>query len=182
MTLGNGSVPQKPLAHNVLGRHIPAVNPEHFPNYMELAIAEAEKAFERGEVPVGAVVVFENKVIGRGHNLTESLHDATAHAEMIALSAAYEHFGDWRLENCYLFSTLEPCSMCASASVLSRIHTIVYGAADPKFGGCESIFQIPTEPKLNHRCKLVGGVKEAEVAELMREFFRRVRKDKEKIN
>ena len=139
-------------------------------------------AFERGEVPVGALVVFENRIIGRGHNLTSSLHDATAHAEVIALSAAYKHFGDWRLENCYLFSTLEPCAMCAGAAVLSRIKTIVYGAKDPKFGGCDSIFRIPTNPRTNHRIEVVSGVMEAEVAELMRTFFRQVRQGKEQIN
>lgn len=145
---------------------------------MELALREAELAFEESEVPVGAVVVLDGKVIGRGHNRTIALHDATAHAEIIALSAAYEHFNDWRLENCYLFSTLEPCVMCAGATVLSRVKTIVYGAKDPKFGGCDSIFSIPTETRLNHRCEVVGGVMEAEVAELMRLFFQQVRKGK----
>ncbi len=149
---------------------------------MNLAYQQAEMAFERDEVPVGAIVVFDNRVIGRGHNLTESMHDATAHAEIIALSAAYKHFGDWRLENCYLFSTLEPCTMCAGAAVLSRIKTIVYGARDPKFGGCGSIFAIPTEPRLNHRIEIVSGVMEDEIAALMKSFFRQVRGSKEKIN
>ena len=149
---------------------------------MELALREAQLAFEENEVPVGAVVVFENRVIGRGHNRTIALSDATAHAEIIALSAAYSHFGDWRLENCYLFSTLEPCVMCSGAAVLSRIQTIVYGAADPKFGGCESIFKIPTETKLNHRCEIVRGVCEAEVASLMKLFFQQVRQNKAKVN
>jgi len=147
---------------------------------MRFALEQAELAADKGEVPVGAVVVFEERVIGRGHNLTQSLHDATAHAEMVALSAAYEHFNDWRLENCYLFCTLEPCAMCAGAAVLSRIHTIVYGAADPKFGGCESIIHIPEEPRLNHRIALVSGVCELEIAALMQSFFRRVRQGKER--
>ena len=149
---------------------------------MALAIREAELAYEKDEVPVGAVVVFENHVIGRGHNLTESMHDATAHAEIIALSAAYSHFNDWRLENCVLFSTLEPCAMCAGAAVLSRLKTIVYGARDPKFGGCHSIFAIPTERKLNHRIEVVGGVIEAEIAAMMKQFFREQREGKEKVN
>jgi tRNA(adenine34) deaminase len=149
---------------------------------MALAIREAELASEKDEVPVGAVIVFENRVIGRGHNLTESMHDATAHAEIIALSAAYSHFKDWRLENCYLFSTLEPCAMCAGAAVLSRIKTIVYGAKDPKFGGCGSIFEIPNERKLNHRIEVVGGVMETEIAAMMRQFFRDRREGKEKVN
>lgn len=149
---------------------------------MSLALQEAELAFKRGEVPVGCLIVFENRIVGRGHNLTESMHDATAHAEMIALSAAYSHFGDWRLENCIMFSTLEPCTMCAGAAVLSRIGSIVYGAKDSKFGGCESIFQIPTDKRLNHRIEIVGGVMEAEVSELMKSFFRQVRADKNKVN
>lgn len=143
---------------------------------------QAEMAFERDEVPVGALVVFENRIIGRGHNLTENLHDATAHAEMIALSAAYKHFNDWRLENCILISTLEPCAMCAGAAMLSRIGTIVYGAKDPRFGGCESIFRIPSSTETNHRIEVIGGVMEADIAELMRRFFRQVRDRKERIN
>lgn len=149
---------------------------------MELAFREAEQAFELGEVPVGAVVVFEDKVVGRGHNRTESLKDATAHAEMIALSAAYNHFGDWRLENCTLFCTLEPCAMCAGAAILSRIDTIVFGAHDPKFGACGSIFNLPVESKLNHNIEIVSGVMADEVAALMKLFFQRVRKGKESIN
>lgn len=155
---------------------------DKYAQFMTMAFREAETAYAKDEVPVGAVVVFEDKVVGRGHNLTESMHDATAHAEIIALSAAYQKFGDWRLENCYLFSTLEPCTMCAGAAVLSRIKTIVYGARDPKFGGCGSIFDIPSEPKLNHRIEVVGGVMESEIAELMKAFFRQVRSGKEKIN
>ena len=158
------------------------MDPSTYQIFMQAAYREAELAFEKGEVPVGAVVVFDDRIIGRGHNLTATMKDATAHAEIIALSAAYTHFKDWRLENCYLFSTLEPCAMCAGAAVLSRIKTIVYGAKDPKFGGCESIFEIPTEKKLNHRIELVGGVMEDQVAELMRLFFKQVRNNKEKIN
>ncbi len=155
---------------------------DKYPDYMALAFREAEQAFEKGEVPVGAVVVFENKIIGRGFNQTESLHDATAHAEILALSAAYNHFGDWRLENCILVSTLEPCAMCAGAAILSRIKTIVFGAHDPKFGACGSIFNLPPEPKLNHNIEVVSGVMADDVAELMREFFKQVRSGKEKIN
>jgi tRNA(adenine34) deaminase len=158
------------------------MQPVDYPRFMALAIREAELAYEKGEVPVGAIIVFENRIIGRGHNLTESMHDATAHAEIIALSAAYSHFKDWRLENCDLFSTLEPCAMCAGAAVLSRIKTIVYGAKDPKFGGCGSIFEIPTERKLNHRIEVVGGVMETEIAAMMRQFFRERREGKEKVN
>ncbi len=158
------------------------MNPDKYPHFMAMALREAEEAFEKGEVPVGAVVVFENKIIGRGHNQTESLHDATAHAEILALSAAYNHFGDWRLENCYLFSTLEPCAMCAGAAILSRIKKIVFGAHDPKFGACGSIFNLPIEPRLNHTIEVVSGVMTEEIAGMMKEFFRNVRDNKEKIN
>ncbi|KAA3634460.1 MAG: nucleoside deaminase [Calditrichaeota bacterium] len=156
-------------------------NPRYY-DYMELAIREAEEAYKKNEVPVGAIVVFEDKVIGRGYNQTESLHDATAHAEMVALSAAYNHFNDWRLEECILVSTLEPCPMCSGAAVLSRIKTIIYGAKDPKFGGCDSIFSIPTETKLNHQIEIVSGIREDEVAAMMKQFFAEVRKKKERIN
>lgn len=149
---------------------------------MRLALDEARQAFEEAETPVGAVVVFEDKVIGRGHNQTERLHDATAHAEMIALSAAFNYFGDWRLQDCTLFSTLEPCPMCAGAAVLSRIKTIVYGVTDPKFGACGSILDIPSEKRLNHHVEVIGGVMEAEVSELMKLFFQQVRKNKARIN
>ncbi len=149
---------------------------------MTLALREAEEAYELGEVPVGAIIVFDDKVIGRGYNRTSQLHDASAHAEMIALSAAYNRFGDWRLENCTLFCTLEPCAMCAGAAVLSRIKTIVFGARDPKFGACGSIFDIPREPKLNHRIEVIEGVLAGPVAQMMRDFFVSVRKGKEEVN
>lgn len=189
MTEGHGvglqisPIPPRPkqIGLPYLNQYIAAMTPEDYDRFMEYAIREAQLAFEKSEVPVGAVVIFENKVIGRGHNLTESMHDATAHAEMVALSAAYNHFNDWRLENCYLFSTLEPCAMCAGAAVLSRIKTIVYGARDPKFGGCGSIFDIPGTKRLNHRVELVGGVREAEIAGLMQLFFRHLREGKAPI-
>jgi tRNA(adenine34) deaminase len=158
------------------------MTPEKYIHFMEIAYREAEQAYEKGEVPVGAVVVFDEKVIGRGFNQTESLHDATAHAEIIALSAAYNRIGDWRLDNCYLFSTLEPCAMCAGAAILSRIKTIVFGAHDPKFGACGSIFNLPTEKKLNHNIEIVSGVMADTIADLMKDFFRQVRTNKERVN
>jgi tRNA(adenine34) deaminase len=150
--------------------------------YMGIALQEAGVAFEKGEVPVGSVVVFENRIIGRGHNLTVSMRDASAHAEMVALSAAYAHFKDWRLENCWLFSTLEPCPMCAGAAMLSRIDTIVFGARDPKFGACGSIIDVPAETRFNHRINVVEGVRGDEVSELMKLFFQEIRQKKERIN
>ncbi|HWR82365.1 MAG TPA: tRNA adenosine(34) deaminase TadA [Candidatus Deferrimicrobium sp.] len=164
------------------GVYIRDMDPQRQEHFMELALDEARQAFENDEVPVGAVVVFEDRVIGRGHNQTEGLHDATAHAEMIALSAAYNHFRDWRLENCVLVSTLEPCAMCAGAAMLSRIATIVYGAADPKFGACGSILNIPAEKRLNHHIEVVGGVLETQVSALMKHFFELVRENKKHIH
>jgi tRNA(adenine34) deaminase len=158
------------------------MDPKTFPDFMEFAIREAQLAFEESEVPVGAIIVHNNRIIGRGHNRTEAMHDATAHAEIIAMSAAYSHFDDWRLEDCYLFSTLEPCLMCTGAAILSRINTIVYAAPDLRFGGCGSVISVPKDNKLNHYCEVVGGVREAEVAELMRTFFQQVRKGKNKVN
>ena len=158
------------------------MQPDQYEDYMRLAIQQAGEAFEADEVPIGAVVVHHNKVIGRGYNQTERLKDATAHAEMIALSAAFNHIGDWRLEDCYLFSTVEPCTMCAGAEVLSRIKRIVYGASDPKFGACGSIFNVPTEKKLNHRIEVVSGVLSEEISDMMKQFFKQIRMQKDRIN
>ncbi len=158
------------------------MSPEQNEHFMHLALQEAQLAFDEGEVPVGALVVFEERIIGRGHNQTERLHDASAHAEMIALSAASNHFGDWRLENCLLVCTLEPCPMCVGAAMLSRIKTIVYGAPDPKFGACGSIIDVPAEKRFNHDLEVVGGVMTDEVAVLMKSFFRQVRDRKRKVN
>ena len=158
------------------------MNQDRYQDYMELAIREAEKAFAINEVPVGALVIFEDKIIGRGYNQTESLHDATAHAEIVALSAAYNHFNDWRLENCILVSTLEPCPMCAGAAMLSRIETIVFGAHDPKFGACGSILNIPEEKKLNHNIEIVSGIMQDDIAAMMKMFFKQIRQNKERIN
>lgn len=149
--------------------------------FMEQALREAEKAYAREEVPIGAVVVADSRVIGRGYNLTRSLSDATAHAEMIAITSAAEIIGDWRLENCLLYSTIEPCTMCAGAAVLSRIKTIVFGAKDPKFGACGSIFEIPTDKRLNHRIEIISGIMENESMELMQRFFREIRHNREKL-
>ncbi len=149
---------------------------------MSIAFQEARLAFEQGEVPVGAVVVFEDTVIGKGHNRTHGLHDATAHAEIIALSAAYNHFNDWRLQQCTLFSTLEPCPMCAGAAMLSRIETIVYGIPDPKFGACGSILNIPAEERFNHRITVVSGIMKEEILELMQSFFQQIRHEKRRVH
>jgi tRNA(adenine34) deaminase len=143
--------------------------------FMRQALSEAELAFEEGEVPIGAVVVKDDRIVGRGRNQTERLGDTTAHAEILAIGAAAEHFESWRLIGATLYSTVEPCVMCAGAMVLARVERLVYGAADPKFGGCVSIFKIPTDSRLNHRVDLVGGILAEQSAELMREFFAKQR-------
>ncbi len=146
--------------------------------WMQMALREAEKAAEIGEVPVGAVIVLNNQVIGRGYNQTEKLKDPTAHAEILAITSACQAVGDWRLDGSVIYCTLEPCSMCAGASVLARIAKIVYGASDPKFGACGSIFNIPVDPRLNHRVEIESGVLADDVAEMMRAFFRDIRNRK----
>ena len=140
-----------------------------------MALQEAQKGYHLGEVPVGAIIVLDEQVIGRGFNQTEKLKDPTAHAEILAITSACEAVGDWRLDNSILYCTLEPCSMCAGAAVLARIQKIVFGASDPKFGACGSIFSIPVDPRLNHRIELKSGVMAGEVAEMMRSFFQEIR-------
>jgi len=150
--------------------------------WMRMALQEARKAYEIGEVPVGAVIILDNQIIGRGFNQTEKLKDPTAHAEILAITSACEAIGDWRLENADLYCTLEPCSMCAGAAVLARIRTIYFGASDPKFGACGSIFNIPVDPRLNHRITVRGGIMADETADIMRQFFREVRHFKGGLN
>ena len=145
---------------------------------MQLALREAEKAFEAGEVPVGAVVVSEGQVIGRGHNRREALHDPTAHAEIIAITAAANHLGDWRLEGCTLYVTKEPCPMCAGAMVNARLLRVVFGAWDEQAGCCGSLYQLCRDPRFNHQVEVTGGVLEAECQALLKSFFNKHRKDK----
>ncbi len=143
---------------------------------MEEALREAEKAFDRGEVPVGAVVVSpDGLIIGRGHNLKETLKDPSAHAEVLAIREAASKLGDWRLEGCSIFVTLEPCLMCCGLLVQARVEYLCYGAKDPKFGAVESLFRSLEHPRLNHRVLYKGGVMEDKSVELMRRFFRRLR-------
>jgi len=143
--------------------------------WMTLAMREAQRAFDDGEVPVGAVVVHEGRVIGRGYNQIERLQDPTAHAEMIALTAAANHQSSRRLDGCTLYVTLEPCPMCAGAVVLARVPMLVFGAYDPKAGACGTLFNIPEDGRLNHRVQVVPGVLDRESEELLKGFFGRVR-------
>jgi len=142
---------------------------------MKQALREAEKAFEEDEVPVGAVVVHEGRVIGRGYNQVERLQDPTAHAEMIALTAAATSLNSRRLEDCTLYVTLEPCPMCAGAIVLSRISTLVFAAFDPKAGACGTLMNIVVDKRLNHSVHVISGVCDKESEELLKGFFGRVR-------
>ena len=142
---------------------------------MRLALREAALALAADEVPVGCAIVHEGLVIGRGHNQTEGLQDATAHAEILAIGAASSALGSWRLNECTMYVTLEPCSMCAGAIVLARLGRVVYGAADPKAGACGSVLDVIHEPRLNHRAELRGGVLEEECGELLRSFFQKKR-------
>ena len=139
--------------------------------FMRAALAEAGAAGEEGDVPVGAVVVRGGRIIGRGHNQRERLNDPTAHAEMIALSAAAAYVQSWRLEGCTLYVTLEPCVMCAGGMVLARLERLIFGATDPKAGAVRSLYTILTDPRLNHRVTVVEGVLAEECAALLREFF-----------
>ncbi|MDP7062911.1 MAG: tRNA adenosine(34) deaminase TadA [Planctomycetota bacterium] len=142
---------------------------------MEMALRQARAAWEQDEVPVGAVVVRGNQVIGRGANGVEALKDATAHAEMLALSQAFAAVEEKRLVEAELYCTLEPCIQCTGALLHARIKRVVYGAADPKFGGVESLARLLELPRLNHRIEAVGGVLAEESATLLRDFFRRKR-------
>jgi len=143
--------------------------------WMEQAIREAEVAYEKGEVPIGAVIVHQNMIIGKGHNLTETLQDPTAHAEMIAITAASEYLESRRLLDTTLYVTIEPCAMCAGAIVLARIPALVYGASDPKAGACDSLYQIVQDSRLNHQVKVVKGILENKSSLILSDFFRKLR-------
>ncbi|HEY6906126.1 MAG TPA: tRNA adenosine(34) deaminase TadA [Ignavibacteriaceae bacterium] len=148
---------------------------EEIYRYMFAALQEAEKALEDDEVPVGAVVVKDNKIIGRGYNQVERLKDATAHAEMIALTAASSYTGSWRLNDCEIYVTLEPCIMCTGALLASRINRLYFSAFDPKFGACGSLYNLAEEGLYNHRIKVVSGIYADESRSLMTRFFKNMR-------
>ncbi len=140
-------------------------------DYMRLALEEAQAALAEEEVPIGAIIVFEDRVIAAAHNQREQLHDPTAHAEMIAITQAAAARGSWRLDGCALYVTLEPCPMCAGAVVQARISTVVYGAADPKAGAVRTLFNLLDDPRLNHRCQIVPGVLAEPCAQVLSQFF-----------
>ena len=139
---------------------------------MEEALFEAGRALQEGEVPVGAIVVHEDKIVGRGFNRSISYSDPTAHAEIIALREAGKHLGNYRLGGCELFATIEPCAMCAGAMVHARIKRLIYGADDPKAGAVRSVFQLINHAALNHRMEVIGGVLAGRSSQLLQGFFR----------
>jgi tRNA(adenine34) deaminase len=144
-------------------------------HWMTQALAEARRAAELGDVPIGAVVVRDGEVVGRGHNRREVDGDPLAHAEMLALREAAGRVLGWRLSGCTLYATLEPCPMCAGALVASRVDRLVYGAADPKAGFCGSLGNLVQDPRLNHRLEVSSGVLAEESAALLRGFFAALR-------
>jgi len=143
--------------------------------YMSEALEEAKKAAALGEIPIGAVIVRDGEVIARGHNLTETTKDPTAHAEMIAIREAAKSLGGWRLIGCEMYVTIEPCSMCAGALVWARIEKLHIGAMDPKAGACGSVFNIPGSGRLNHTIEMEYGIMADECAGIVKDFFRELR-------
>ena len=139
--------------------------------WMNMALREARRAFDANEVPVGAIIVHHGEIIGRGYNQREQLQDPTAHAEMIAITAAANHLNSMRLENCTLYVTLEPCPMCAGAIVLARIPTLVFGSYDPKAGACGTLYNIVEDRRLNHNVHVLGGICDRESEALLKDFF-----------
>jgi len=139
---------------------------------MQQALLEARKAYDMGEVPIGAVIVKDGKVIARGHNLRETEKDPTLHAEMVAIREAARYLGGWRLTGCELYVTIEPCPMCAGAIIQARIERVIFGAMDPKAGCAGSLYNLLQDPRFNHRVEVVGGVMEEECRRIMQDFFR----------
>jgi len=144
--------------------------------WMRHALTEAQLALEKNEVPIGAVVVYEDKIIGRGHNQVERLNDPTAHAEIIAIGAASSYLNSWRLTGASLYVTIEPCTMCAGAIVLSRLDRLVFGAKDPKAGACGSLYNIVQDVRLNHRVQIIPYILEQECSQILESFFDKIRK------
>lgn len=144
-------------------------------DFMKVAFREAQRAYEIEEVPVGAVIVHKGRIIAKAHNQRELLHDPTAHAEMIAITQAASYLQSWRLENCVMYVTLEPCPMCAGAMVLARIPEIVFGARDQKAGAAGSLMNILDDPRLNHRVRVTAGIMKMECEAILKDFFARLR-------
>jgi len=142
-----------------------------YERWMWAALEQARRAEQNEEVPIGAVIVHQDEIIGEGYNQRETLRDPTAHAEMIAITQAAQALGDWRLSGCTLYVTLEPCPMCAGAIVQARIPRVIFGTTDPKAGACTTLYQITDDARLNHRCTVLGGVLQEECKGLLQQFF-----------
>jgi tRNA(adenine34) deaminase len=166
---------------NIQFEDLPADERTSHEYWMNEAISEARKAEALGEVPIGAVVVREGKIIGRGYNLRETTLDSTAHAEMVAIREASTALGSWRLLDCQLYVTLEPCPMCAGAMVQARVPLAVYGTPDPKAGCAGTLMNLLEESRFNHRTEVIQGVLQEECAELLTSFFRRLRQRPAKL-
>lgn len=143
---------------------------------MRVALEEAQRAADMGEMPVGCVIAKDGEIIARGHNLRETTNDPSAHAEIVAMRRAAEKLGSWRLEDCTMYVTLEPCPMCAGAIVQGRVARLVYGADDPACGCAGSVYRIPEDPAFNHFCRSEGGLLAGECARKLGDFFERRRK------
>jgi tRNA(adenine34) deaminase len=143
--------------------------------FMAAAIDQANIALKNGDVPIGAVIVYKKQIIAKGYNQRHQLNDPTAHAEIIALTAASEYIGNWRLHGCSIYVTLEPCCMCAGALVLARLDRLIYGCDDPKAGACGSLYNIVQDERLNHRLQITKGVLAEDCAKLLQDFFRNKR-------
>ena len=150
---------------------------ENFEKYMKKALALAKKAAELDEVPVGAVVVKGGKIIGSGYNKKNATANPFLHAEMIAMTKACKKIGDWRLNECDLYVTLEPCPMCAGAIINARVKRVIFGAYDPKAGCTGSLYNLPEDRRFNHRAEIVGGIMEKECGAVLTEYFKRKRKE-----
>ncbi len=144
--------------------------------FMTRALKQAEVAYKKGEVPVGAVVVKDGKVIARGYNLRETTNDPTAHAELLAMKKASKKLNSWRLSGCTLYVTLEPCPMCSGVIVNSRIDRVVFGAYDQKAGCCTTLYHLCNDERFNHRAEILGGVMEEDCAKILSDFFKEKRK------
>lgn len=158
--------------HTAMTASPPTGGPPDDEFWMRRALELAEAAEQLGEVPVGAVVVLDGRIVSQAFNLRETLHDPTAHAERLALELAGRSLATWRLDRCSLYVTLEPCPMCAGALVQARLRRVVYGCADPKSGACSSLYRIASDPRLNHRVEVTGGVLEASCRAGLTRFFR----------
>lgn len=164
----------------VEGQKVNPIEEKEKVKWMSMAIDQAKVAASMGEVPIGCVIVHQGKVIGYGHNRREMDRQASAHAEMIAIRQANEYLDNWRLEDCQLFVTLEPCSMCAGAIVLARIPELYVGASDPKSGMAGSILNLVQREELNHRCQLETGLLAEECSQLLKDFFKDLRQKRKK--